>query len=380
MGLSVKLKHAVFILPLALLGSGCAITSGFHTYNLPDQGKVETDLGTSVEVIAINQHNISQIQQSQFNPSARDHLISLFQQATKVYRLSPGDVLSIQLWAYPEITPPTSTNISNDQSALAAGYRIDQDGNIYFPLIGSIRAAGKSLSQFNNELRQRLAGYLKHPDAIVRVIAYEGQPFSVVGYVNKSGQFYLNDQPTSIYAAIGMAGGMATDSNGLIGGDNASIQLIRDGMSYNLNPIELEKLGLSLQRLYVQPKDTIYVNSRESQKIYVMGEATKTQSIPLRVQGMTLSDVLGESAGINPNSASAKRIYVLRSDPRHKTTQLYHMDLSNIADFALANQFAMNSNDIVYVDATGLTRWQRIVNQIVPFSNALYNIDRLGSD
>ncbi|MDB9690996.1 hypothetical protein OPU36_09020, partial [Acinetobacter baumannii] len=25
-----------------------------------------------------------------------------------------------------------------------------------------------------------------------------------------------------------------------------------------------------------------------------------------------------------------------------------------------------------------LTRWQRIVNQIIPFSNALYNIDRLG--
>ncbi|MDW5264058.1 hypothetical protein R7J40_19490, partial [Acinetobacter baumannii] len=24
------------------------------------------------------------------------------------------------------------------------------------------------------------------------------------------------------------------------------------------------------------------------------------------------------------------------------------------------------------------TRWQRIVNQIIPFSNALYNIDRLG--
>ncbi|WP_311916319.1 hypothetical protein, partial [Acinetobacter baumannii] len=23
-------------------------------------------------------------------------------------------------------------------------------------------------------------------------------------------------------------------------------------------------------------------------------------------------------------------------------------------------------------------RWQRVVNQIIPFSNALYNIDRLG--
>jgi len=30
----------------------------------------------------------------------------------------------------------------------------------------------------------------------------------------------------------------------------------------------------------------------------------------------------------------------------------------------------MQKNDIVYIDATGLTRWQRIMNQIVPFSSA----------
>jgi len=54
------------------------------------------------------------------------------------------------------------------------------------------------------------------------------------------------------------------------------------------------------------------------------------------------------------------------------------MDLSSIADFGLANQFKMRSNDIVYVDASGLARWQRVVNQVIPFSNALYNLDRLG--
>jgi|GEM_PF-5002818 len=37
-------------------------------------------------------------------------------------------------------------------------------------------------------------------------------------------------------------------------------------------------------------------------------------------------------------------------------------------------------NDIVYIDATGLTRWQRIMNQIVPFSSALYTFDQLGKN
>lgn len=115
-----------------------------------------------------------------------------------------------------------------------------------------------------------------------------------------------------------------------------------------------------------------------TKKIYVMGESGKNQALPMRDQGMTLSDALGESLGINPNSASASRIYVVRTNPNDRTTEIYHLNLMSLGDFGLANQFRLRSNDIVYIDATGLTRWQRVVNQIIPFSNALYNIDRLG--
>ena len=94
---------------------------------------------------------------------------------------------------------------------------------------------------------------------------------------------------------------------------------------------------------------------------------------------MSLSDVIGESLGLNPLSASRSKIYVVRSNVNSPMTEIYHMDLSNIGDFGLANQFKMRSNDIVYVDASGLARWQRVVNQIIPFSNALYNLDRLGN-
>ena len=110
-----------------------------------------------------------------------------------------------------------------------------------------------------------------------------------------------------------------------------------------------------------------------------MGESGKNQSLPMRDQGMSLSDVLGESLGLNPLSASRSKIYVVRSQPNATHTEVYHMDLTSIADFGLANQFKMRSNDIVYVDASGLARWQRVVNQIIPFSNALYNLDRLGN-
>lgn len=156
------------------------------------------------------------------------------------------------------------------------------------------------------------------------------------------------------------------------------IQLIRNGATYNLNTIQLEKNGLSLHNLLIRPNDTIFVNTKQDQKLYVMGESSKSQAINLRDQGMSLSDVLGESEGINPYSASAARIYVMRTDLDQKQSTIYHLNLSSIGNLALANQFSMKKNDIVYIDATGLTRWQRVVNQIIPFSSALYSFDQLG--
>lgn len=360
-----------FLLTYGLTLTGCAVTSGLQTYNLPAEGVYQTELGTSVNVIKLTQNSMLAVQPAVHN--IQQDYAYLFSTPHRRYSLSPGDILSIYLWAYPEMTPPNNS-ISSDQSAQANGYQIDSQGYIQFPIIGRYKAAGKSLTQVNRELRSQLSRYLKTPDVIVRVLSYQGQRYSVQGNVMKGGQFYLSDQPVSVYTALGMAGGVNAEQ-----GNNASMTLVRQGRTYTLNTVELEKAGFSLHNLLIQPNDTLYVNNRENQKIYVMGESGNNQSLPLRDQGMSLSDVLGESLGLNPLSASRSKIYIVRSQPNAVHTEVYQMDLSSIADFGLANQFKMRSNDIVYVDASGLARWQRVVNQIIPFSNALYNLDRLGN-
>ena len=226
----------------------------------------------------------------------------------------------------------------------------------------------------NTELRNQLSRYLRTPDVIIRVLAYQGKYFSVQGNVQQSGRFFLSDQPLSLYAAIGMAGGINSET-----GDKTSLILVRDGQSYYLNTLELEKAGYSLHNLIIQPNDTLYVNARENQKVYVMGESGNNRAVSMREQGMSLSDVLGESLGLNPLSASRSKIYVVRSQPNSAHTEVYHMDLTSIADFGLANQFKMRSNDIVYVDASGLARWQRVVNQVIPFSSLINTANSLGN-
>lgn len=359
-----------FAFALSLQMTGCAITSGLQTYDLPSEGIHQTDLGTSVNVVKLTQESLYAVQPAEINQQNYAHL---FNKKQKSYTLSAGDILSIYLWAYPEITPPTN-NINNEQAIHSNGYQIDQNGYIQFPVIGRYKAAGKSLAQVNQELRSQLSRYLKTPDVVARVLSYQGQRYSVQGNVMKGGQFFLSDQPVSVYTALGLAGGVNTQL-----GDNTSITLVRQGQSYKLNSIALEKAGYSLHNLLIQPNDTLYVNSRENQKVYVMGESGKNQSLTMRDQGMSLSDVLGESLGLNPMSASRSKIYVIRSNPNDYSTEVYHLDLTSIGDFGLANQFKMRSNDVVYVDASGLARWQRVMTQALPFSSVVNTANNLGN-
>lgn len=362
-------KSTSLFLTISFLFSGCAITSGLQTYDLPEQGAYTTEQGSELSIIKLNQNIISSFNTNFENKI--DDISHLFNHRSSEYRLSPGDVLSIQFWAYPELTPPIAGQNSNQ----VLGFTIDQNGSVYLPLIGKIRLADKTLTVVNQLLKTRYSKYLKHPDVIARVLAYEGQRYFVNGQVEKSGQYNLNTQPISLYTALSAAGGIKVES-----GDNASIQLIRHGRSYELNIFELEKQGFSPHNLLIQPNDTIFVGTKQNQKLYVLGEANKTKSLEIREQGMTLSDVLGESEGINPLSASAAKIYVMRTDLQSKQSTVYHLNLMDFGNFGLANQFKMQKNDIVYIDATGLTRWQRIVGQIVPFAGAVNTFQVIGNN
>lgn len=358
---------SVFI-TISLFFTGCSLIPGFQTYDLPQHGQFSTEQGAVISIIQLTQKNIPtttlQVEQS---PA---QIQQLFRHQQRLYTLSPGDILSIQLWAYPEITPPIQIDSAN---AKTTGYPIDPNGYIQLPLLGRTQISGKTLAETHGYLRNQFARYLKRPDVVVRVISYEGRRYYVNGQVIKSGQYTLNDQPISVYTALSMAGGIDTKT-----GDNTHVQLIRNGLIYNLNVLSLERQGLSLHKLLIQPNDTIFVNTKQDQKLYVMGESSRSRAIELRDQGMSLSDVLGESEGINPTSASAARIFVMRTDLIKKTSTLYHLNLSSIGNLALANQFEMKKNDIVYIDATGLTRWQRVINQIIPFSSVLYSVTQLG--
>jgi polysaccharide export outer membrane protein len=343
--------------------SGCSLIPGMRADDLPETPEVTPLMnGMQVQLQPVTAELITtlSVPQSVVNPA----LAQLFQQQpVNSYRLQRGDVLSIYMWAYPELTPPLTTVNANNAEQL--GFKVDQQGNLSFPLIGQIRAEGKTVTTLQNELNQRLKRYLKQPDAQIKVLQYKGRKFFVGGEVRVPGQYALNDEPLNLYGALSQAGGL------LATGDLNAIVLNRQGTRYEFSILELQKQGLSPNQLLIQDSDDLYIISREGRKIYFLGEAGRPTPIILREQGMSLADVIGEGAGLNPLSANPAKVYVLRDQPEANLSTVYQLDLSSFTSLALAQRFAVQPRDIIYVDASGLARWSRVLNLLLPSASAI---------
>ncbi|MBC7750580.1 MAG: polysaccharide biosynthesis/export family protein [Candidatus Saccharibacteria bacterium] len=337
----------------------CALAPGMRVGDLPPSGQLISEKGLNIQVETINSNNIPVTK----NENNTIEALSLFDQKTHpIYLLAPGDVLGINLWANPEITPPGA----------ASGFTIDQQGYIAFPLIGRIKAAGESLEGFSAKLQSRLSTYLKHPDVQVVVLAYVGRKFYVDGAVKASGQFSISNQPQNILSALASAGGAIETA------DMSNILLTRNGKSYHLGLFDLQKNNLSPSKLLLREGDSVHVYTAENRKLYLLGEAGDPSALLIPEQGMSLANVIGEGRGLNPLTSDRAQVYVVRDNAKNNLTNIYHVDLSTIANLALADRFKMQPNDIVYVDASGLARWSRVLNLLLPSAQGLGSISATG--
>ncbi|AMN50841.1 MULTISPECIES: polysaccharide biosynthesis/export family protein [unclassified Psychrobacter] len=355
---SSKLLNA-FYLSAAVFLTGCTtINAGLQSGDLPPNGTFVAENGIRFNVQPLNLATLPPKQ-----VAVRNNDVSRLIQSSRPvdYRIADGDILSIVLVGYPDIAPSSSAGSSNPY---AAGYPVDQQGFIQFPMIGRIKASGLSVPQFTNNLRGRLQKYLKYSDPQVKVVNYRGNKFFIDGEVRQPGEFNIEDAPVSLYGAISMAGGATTI------GDSNNIILNRKGQSYSLGLQSLREMGSSANQIYLQDGDSVHVNSQSRNRVFVLGEFGRIEPIPILEQGLSLSSVLGESRGLNASTADAAKIYIVRDNKEAQFTNIYYVDMQTITSFALANRFEMQPNDIVYVDPTGLTRWNRVISALLPSTSA----------
>ena len=268
------------------------------------------------------------------------------------YNIQSGDVLSIVVWDHPELTSSTTSTATQaitteSNGATPAGFVVDHTGAIQFPFAGKMKLAGMTEAQARDALASKLARYIKNPDVTLRVQSYRSKRVYIDGEVKQPGVQPITDIPMTLTEAINRAGGVTASA------DQSDVTITREGKSYKVDLQKMMQKGTNPASIMLANGDIVRIASRDESKVFVTGEVVSPRSLQMRNGRLTLNEALGEAGGINPQTGDGRQVYVVRNATA-KEPIVYHLNARTPAGLAVAQEFELHPQDVVYVDAAPL--------------------------
>jgi len=356
------------------------VNQGVWFPGLRNIGKADTEqdvaaVERTVDVVAITSDLIAeQNRQQMLNNAVAAAMPASLQQelATYEYHVAAGDVLQITVYDHPELTNPSG---SNNNNAEFSGIIVENDGSIYYPYIGKVQVAGRTVDEIREAISVPLAEFINEPQVAVRVLNFNSKRAYVTGQVNNPGPLSITNVPLTVLDAIARAGGLAENANW------HEVLLSRNGEDIRLSVYEMLNNGRLGQNMLLQHGDVLHVPVVGQRLIFVLGELNRVNTLPVGNMSMSLTEALTRSGGLNQVTSNAEGIFVIRPNEAEnpKLATVYQLNVKNAVSFAVGAQFMLEPSDIVYVTTAPVTRWNRVISQIIPSLNALITADRVGT-
>ncbi|KGQ19841.1 Polysaccharide export lipoprotein Wza [Lysobacter dokdonensis DS-58] len=349
---------------IAMLAIALALTGCIPGQKMSAKGpSTIVDNGQELQVVPITADLVAAKRQPVVLPAE----LTSFQPTA--YEVAPGDTLIITVWDHPELTTPAGSQ----QQAITNGRQVQSDGTLFYPYAGKVKVGGMTVEQVRSTLEKRLARYLKDPQVDVNVVGFGGR-VSLQGAFSNTAPQDTTTVPQTLSQVIGRAGVDVTNAN------LSGLVLTRDGRNYNIDMDAINRDGVA-QDIYLKPGDRVYLPYNDRNEVYVVGEARDPKAIPFKTSDMTLTQALGRAGGLNPETSRGNAVYVIRGmDDKGNPAAVYNLDATSPAAFAVASRFSLKAGDVVWVGPAGITRWNRYITQLLPFSGLIRNAAAAGSD
>jgi len=217
------------------------------------------------------------------------------------YLMGTGDVLHITVYGQPDLTTDA---------------RVSEGGTITFPLIGDVKMAGITPAQGESEIAERLGkgGFIIKPFVTLNVVQYRSQHISVLGRVNRPGQYTL-EKISRVTDALALAGGIITD-----GADTVTLVRTRNGKTtyHDIDMIALFRPGGEASNELVQDGDVL--NVARQPVFYIYGEVQRPGAFRLE-QNMSVVQALSMGGGLTQRGTQ-RGIKILRRDAKGAMQEL----------------------------------------------------------
>lgn len=240
---------------------------------------------------------------------------------------------------------------------------VDDNGNISIPFAGTIRAAGRTNTQVQNDIVERIKNRAIEPQVIVSLSQQRTSLISVVGDVNTPLRFAVpaTGAGDRILDALTRAGGIKGP------GYATWVMLERDKRRAT---VPFENLVMNqANNIYIQPGDRIYVY-QEQQKFIAFG-ATGAADV-LGSQGefnfdawrLNLAEAVAKVGGLQDVRADPGAVFLYRREPREVAKLLgadvsrfpgelvpviFNVSFRDPGGYFLATRLQMRNQDIIFV-------------------------------
>jgi len=178
------------------------------------------------------------------------------------YKLRINDELYIQISSLDDPSAGIFSTVGNQQfvnmgviqpyGASMISYPIDKDGYILLPVLGKILVKDKTIEEVKEELTTNVSKILSQPMVSVKLV---NRYVTILGEVNRPGQYNYYHDKVTIYEAIGLAGDISN------WGNRKQVSIIRNENGKNIriyiNLNDSDILGSN--DLYLRPNDIVYV-------------------------------------------------------------------------------------------------------------------------
>jgi len=176
-------------------------------------------------------------------------------------RFKPDDLVTIDVSALdPDAVRPFNLPAVAFNSSLidARGglrmqsYLIDSNGNIEFPVLGTIQMSGLTRTEATAMLKDKIKAYVNDPIVNIRLLNFT---ITVLGDVNRPGTFTIQDERVSLSEALGLAGDLT------VFGKRENVLLIREvNGEKRYAKIDLTSINtVNSPYYYLSQNDVIYV-------------------------------------------------------------------------------------------------------------------------
>jgi len=264
------------------------------------------------------------------------------QSVSEGYVLGPGDQFSLEIPDLEELNGKV--------------HRIDGDGTVNLPLVGRIKAAGMTLSQFEAKLDEKLSDQLKEPHITVTVTETLSAPVTVLGSVNTPGVHQIKGNE-SLAEVISLAGGLKPDAGYLVtvtrkaGYGTLPLKDVSEDKANNVftgtvNMTDIIDGKNPAENIRVMPNDVITVP--RAKLVYVIGEVKRSGGFTLEQhKSVSILQVLALAEGLTP-SAAKNRTIIMRQEPGAANRTEIRVDLGKIMS-GKENDVALLPEDILFV-------------------------------